>query len=52
MLGLDANSLAMTGLLVIGFDPDTKCISWVEGDMIDLGFMVEHSVYILPRLKL
>jgi hypothetical protein len=36
----------MVGLLVMGFDPDSKGLSWVEGDRIGMGFLVDHSVYI------
>jgi hypothetical protein len=38
----------MVGLLVMGFDPDSKGLSWVEGDRIEMGFLVDHSVYISP----
>jgi hypothetical protein len=41
----------MVGLLVMGFDPDIRGVSWVEGDMIDLGCVVDHSVYVLLGLK-
>jgi hypothetical protein len=41
----------MVGLLVMGFIPDTRGVSWDEGDWIDSGFVVDHLVYILPGLR-
>lgn len=41
----------MVGLLVMGFNPDTRGVSLVEGDRIGLGIVVDHLVYILHGLR-
>jgi hypothetical protein len=39
---LDTNSPATIGLLVMGLDPESSGMSWVEGDLIGLGIVVDQ----------
>jgi len=39
---LDTNNPAIVGLLVMGLDPESSGMSWVEGDQIGLGIVVEQ----------
>jgi hypothetical protein len=39
---LDTNSPAKVGLLVIGLDPKSSGMSWVKGDLIGLGIVVDQ----------
>jgi hypothetical protein len=36
---------------MMSFDTNFKGVLWVEGGMIDLGFMEDHLVSILPGLN-
>jgi hypothetical protein len=39
---LDTNSPATVGLLVMGLDLESSGMSWVEGDLIGLGIVVDQ----------